>query len=227
MDWAEPHIAKLGVRVAIGYDLSIAQMRSLGHYISEPRSDSESPRPFYEPGLFAVNCEGKLQVTDCPTLKKVSLLYIVSLRGELGLRILFRFHLLILASGISLYLTQYSPLEILICTAVFISYIFLNRQMLNNINLLRFSSIGNTTWAFPHSHIARRTAFYVHLVLALVCLLTTLPILVLMSNIPFPDNGAPEAGVTFGFWFFYYLGNLGLIGIINHIQQKGELLNGY
>ncbi len=160
-------------------------------------------------------------------LRKVSLLYILSLRGEFGLRILFRFHLLILASGISLNLIHYVPLEILICTAVFISYVFLNRHMLKHKELLQFNSDSNSTWAFPHSQIARRTAFYVHLVTIIMGLLVTLPILVLMNDIPFPDNGSPEAGVIFGFWFFYYLGNLGLIGIINHIQQKGELYNDY
>ncbi|UWP98664.1 redoxin domain-containing protein [Aliiroseovarius crassostreae] len=76
LDRAEPHIAKLGVDLTIGYDLSIAQMKSLGLYISEPRSDAESPRPFAEPGLFVINGEGNLQVTDisngpfvCPHLE--------------------------------------------------------------------------------------------------------------------------------------------------------------
>ena len=64
LDRAEPHIAKLGVDLAIGYDLSIAQMRTMGLYISEPRSDAESPRPFAEPGLFVINSDGTLQVTD-------------------------------------------------------------------------------------------------------------------------------------------------------------------
>lgn len=64
LERAEPHIAKLGVDLAIGYDLSIDQMKTMGLYISEPRSDAESPRPFAEPGLFVINGEGTLQVTD-------------------------------------------------------------------------------------------------------------------------------------------------------------------
>ena len=64
LDRAEPHITELGVNLPIGYDLSIAQMRALGLYISDPRSDAESPRPFAEPGLFVVNADGLLQVTD-------------------------------------------------------------------------------------------------------------------------------------------------------------------
>jgi len=152
-------------------------------------------------------------------------LFIVALRGEFGLRILAQIHALILASGISLSLLRYAPLEILIVTAIFISYVLLNRHMLAHKELLRFNLANNSAWAFPHSHIGRRTAFYVHLVMAFVGLLTTLPILILMRNIPFPKDGSPEIGVTFGFWFFYYLGNLGLIGVINHTQQKGELDN--
>lgn len=64
LDRAEPHIEKLGVDLAIGYDLSIDQMKAMGLYISEPRSDAESPRPFAEPGLFVINTDGTLQVTD-------------------------------------------------------------------------------------------------------------------------------------------------------------------
>ncbi len=64
LDRAEPHIAELGVTLPIGYDLTIEQMRELGLYISEPRSEAESPRPFAEPGLFVVNEDGLLQVTD-------------------------------------------------------------------------------------------------------------------------------------------------------------------
>ena len=141
----------------------------------------------------------------CEKLRKVILLFIVSLRGEFGLRILIRFHLLILASSIAFNFIKYLPLEIFIFTAVFISYVFLNRHMLKHKELLQFNSDSNSTWAFPHSQIARRTAFYVHLVLVLVGLFATMPILLLMSNIPFPDNGAPEAGVTLGFWFFSIL----------------------
>lgn len=64
LDRAEPHIEQLGVNLTIGYDLSVAQMRTFGLYISEPRSAAESPRPFAEPGLFVVNEKGLLQVTD-------------------------------------------------------------------------------------------------------------------------------------------------------------------
>ena len=39
-------------RFPVGYDLSQEQMRTLGLYISEPRSPQETDRPFPEPGLF-------------------------------------------------------------------------------------------------------------------------------------------------------------------------------
>ena len=51
-------------RFAIGYDLSIDQMRNLGLYISAPRSPMETDRPFSEPTLFIVNPEGRLQIVD-------------------------------------------------------------------------------------------------------------------------------------------------------------------
>lgn len=49
---------------AVGYDLNVDQMRRLGVYISNPRSPEETDRPFSEPGLFVVNADGNLQLTD-------------------------------------------------------------------------------------------------------------------------------------------------------------------
>jgi len=48
----------------VGYDLSIAQMQTLGLYISDPRSPKETDRPFPEPGLFVVNEKGNVQIVD-------------------------------------------------------------------------------------------------------------------------------------------------------------------
>ena len=39
-------------------------MKTLGLYISHPRSARETDRPFAEPGLFVINGDGKVQVTD-------------------------------------------------------------------------------------------------------------------------------------------------------------------
>lgn len=49
---------------AVGYDLSIAQMQTLGLYISTPRSPLESDRPFAEPGMFVIDEHGQLQAID-------------------------------------------------------------------------------------------------------------------------------------------------------------------
>ena len=46
------------------YGLTIEQMRSLGLYISDPRSPQETDRPFAEPGLFLVNPQGNAQIID-------------------------------------------------------------------------------------------------------------------------------------------------------------------
>ncbi|MBB3993638.1 peroxiredoxin [Sulfitobacter undariae] len=50
--------------LAVGYDLSVAQMKTLGLYVSDPRSEKETDRPFAEPGLFVVNAEGNIQIID-------------------------------------------------------------------------------------------------------------------------------------------------------------------
>lgn len=50
--------------IAIGYGLSVAQMRALGLYISDPRSPQETDQPFPEPGLFVINAAGKIQIVD-------------------------------------------------------------------------------------------------------------------------------------------------------------------
>lgn len=51
-------------RFPVGYNLSVDQMRTLGLYISEPRSPQETDRPFPEPALFITNPEGRLQIVD-------------------------------------------------------------------------------------------------------------------------------------------------------------------
>ena len=61
---AETEAADEKWRFPVGYDLSVDQMRTLGLYISEPRSPQETDRPFPEPALFITNPEGKLQIVD-------------------------------------------------------------------------------------------------------------------------------------------------------------------
>ena len=61
---AQADKAEFGWRFPIGYDLSMAHMRELGLYISEPRNAQETDRPFAEPGVFLINPEGRVQVVD-------------------------------------------------------------------------------------------------------------------------------------------------------------------
>lgn len=61
---AEAQVEENNMTLPVGYDLSIADMKKLGLYISNPRSAQETDRPFSEPGIFVINQEGKLQVTD-------------------------------------------------------------------------------------------------------------------------------------------------------------------
>lgn len=51
-------------RFPVACEISQDQMRELGLYISEPRSEQETDRPFPEPGLFVTNPEGKVHIVD-------------------------------------------------------------------------------------------------------------------------------------------------------------------
>jgi peroxiredoxin len=61
---AESMAAEEGWRFPLGYGLTLDQARTLGLYLSDPRSPQETDRPFAEPGLFVVNADGKVQVVD-------------------------------------------------------------------------------------------------------------------------------------------------------------------
>lgn len=50
--------------IAIGYGLSVDQMRKLGLFVSDPRSPAETDQSFPEPGLFVVNGDGAVQIVD-------------------------------------------------------------------------------------------------------------------------------------------------------------------
>ena len=61
---AETETREEAWRFPVGYDLSEAQMRALGLYISAPRSPQETDRPFPEPALFVVNPQGNIHIID-------------------------------------------------------------------------------------------------------------------------------------------------------------------
>ena len=61
---ARVHLAQINPGFDVGCNLSIEQMQALGLYISHPRSPKETDRPFAEPGLFVINADGVVQVTD-------------------------------------------------------------------------------------------------------------------------------------------------------------------
>ncbi len=63
-DRARAFTEDIGVTFPVGYGLTVNQMNVLGLYVSEPRSESETDRPFAEPGVFVINADGLLQVLD-------------------------------------------------------------------------------------------------------------------------------------------------------------------
>lgn len=60
----QEHTCQLEVNFPLFYGLSLEEMKSLGLYISKPRSEQETDHPFAEPGLFIINEKGTLQVAD-------------------------------------------------------------------------------------------------------------------------------------------------------------------
>lgn len=60
----ESHLDKLDIEFPIAYGLTVEQMKTLGLYISEPRSEKETDHPFAEPAVFVINAEGDIQIID-------------------------------------------------------------------------------------------------------------------------------------------------------------------
>ncbi|WP_411825935.1 peroxiredoxin-like family protein [Luteolibacter sp. AS25] len=64
LEKAQKMVEEHNLTIPVAYDLSIAQMKELGLYISEPRSKEETDRPFAEPATYALNADGKLQLIE-------------------------------------------------------------------------------------------------------------------------------------------------------------------
>lgn len=75
---ADSQVSEGKLNFPVAYDINPDQMKSLGLYISNPRSPKETDRPFPEPAVFVLNSENKLQIIDIsnapfsrPDLKKL------------------------------------------------------------------------------------------------------------------------------------------------------------
>lgn len=60
----EAHTEQLTTSFPIAYGLTEQQMKTLGLYISIPRSEQETDHNFSEPALFVINEHGGLQIVD-------------------------------------------------------------------------------------------------------------------------------------------------------------------
>jgi peroxiredoxin len=61
---AQAMVEEKNLTLNIGYGMTIDQMASLGLYVSDPRSEKETDRPYAEPGLFVINSDGNIQILD-------------------------------------------------------------------------------------------------------------------------------------------------------------------
>ena len=64
LEKAQAMVDEKGLKLPMGYGLSVAQMAALGLYISDPRSPQETDQPFPEPGVFVINEAGNIQILD-------------------------------------------------------------------------------------------------------------------------------------------------------------------
>ncbi|MBX2806437.1 MAG: peroxiredoxin family protein [Hyphomicrobiales bacterium] len=61
---AKADVETEGWRFPVGYGLTPDEMRMLGLYITEPSSPQQTDRPFSEPGMFAINPDGRVIAID-------------------------------------------------------------------------------------------------------------------------------------------------------------------
>jgi peroxiredoxin len=61
---ARTEVQECGWTFPVGYGLTVSQMRTLGLYISDPRSPQETDHQFAEPGVFVINPRGETQIID-------------------------------------------------------------------------------------------------------------------------------------------------------------------
>ena len=61
---AQAQVEEQGLGFHVGHGLSVPQMRELGLYVSDPRTPSETDRPYAEPGVFLVNPEGRVHIVE-------------------------------------------------------------------------------------------------------------------------------------------------------------------
>ncbi len=63
-DRAEADVKEFGWKFEVGYGLAPETMRMIGLYISAPRHEQESDRPYAEPALFALSPRGTAEIID-------------------------------------------------------------------------------------------------------------------------------------------------------------------
>jgi len=64
LDKAQAEVQECAWTFPVGYGLTVPQMRTLGLYVSDPRSPQEADHPFAEPGVFVINPHGETQIID-------------------------------------------------------------------------------------------------------------------------------------------------------------------
>ena len=142
-------------------------------------------------------------------------MFILGLRGTVGLRIAVKFHLLMLASGMLLYFSKYVILDISICIIFLKLYTMMIRQMINHRNELEFSGNSASLDAFPRTKKRAQLIFKFMFFLVVLPWFSTTFVILLGNNTYDPKS-------TIAILFGYYAGSFGLIGMMNVKMQKYE-----
>jgi len=146
-------------------------------------------------------------------------MFILGLRGQKGIKLLLEFQLLIIASGILLYLFTNIILEISICIVFFALYVRTIKRMIHYKDELKFKAIMVSKALFPDDKKSAKIFFIFHLFLFLFSF--PLPIALLLSDViaVFKDVAANQTQAM-ALVVFYYIGSLSLIGILIVKIQK-------
>ena len=142
-------------------------------------------------------------------------MFILGLRGRWGIKLMLEFHLVILISGILLYLFNSIIYEILTCVVYYALYVRTIKRMIHYKAELDFKTTVVSNSLIPDSKGSAKVVFYFHLFLFL---LFPLLLAILFSGL------APESQAQAMSWIvYYYFGNLALIGMmIVKIQKYDE-----
>ncbi len=138
-------------------------------------------------------------------------MFIFDLRGVTGTRISLRFHLIFFFSGLSLYIFRNPVIEISICALTLFLFAVTILHMRRHRDELTFSTERSYIYTFPEEKGQKRVVFYFNL-------LVFIPMPLSLGSLM--QGGEATGEKLVATVFFYYIGSIGLVGLLNLIPSK-------